>query len=234
MYVYVYDESVIKNEAALHKIEKRLTDLGLNGQIIRPGVSKNLKIALEDKIKQGAKTIVAVGGDIIISQTINFIANSQDDNKHLLTIGVIPLDKNSIFGQAFGINNVDEACETLLSRRVEKLFLSRINENFFLFRAEITDTDSTILEINKKFTIQSPLSSDIYIFKSSVGNSLKINLSNKEGESLLRANTLLIVSKDKEVISDGAFKTASPALIEPDGGELKFVVGRKRNLNIIK
>lgn len=234
MYVYVYDELVVKNESALHKIEKRLTDLGLNGQIIKPGVSKNLKIALEDKIRQGAKTIVAVGSDNIISQTINFIASSQSDNKHFLTIGIIPLEKRSLFGRSFGIDGVDEACETLLSRRVETLALAKINEKFFLFNATISNTGSTIIEANNKFTIQSPIASDINILRTNKKNLLSLNITNKDGGSFFSASTLLAVSKDRKIITDGAFEVSSPALIEPNGGNIKFIVGRKRNLNIIQ
>jgi len=37
--------------------------LGLNGKIIRLGLLENINEAVENEIKRGAKTIVAVGSD---------------------------------------------------------------------------------------------------------------------------------------------------------------------------
>ena len=60
MYLYVYDETVIRNESVLHKIEKRLTDLGLSGQTIKPNIARNTRTTINDKIKQGVKTTILI------------------------------------------------------------------------------------------------------------------------------------------------------------------------------
>lgn len=230
MYLYVYDELIIKNEGVLHKIEKRLTDLGLNGQIVRPGVARNTKTAIEDKIKQGAKTIVAVGSDETISDVINIVSGSQGDHKTSLTVGVIPLEKESLFAYKFGIGGVDDACRILLARRLKNLSLARINDNFFLFKAEVRNTQTSILEINKNYSIQSLNPSQISITSKPAEKFLEVKISNKEGDSILPAKSILIVNKDNPIISDGSFKTPSPALLVPGNGFLKIIVGKNRKI----
>ncbi len=232
MYVYVYDELAIKNEGFLHKIEKRLTDLGLNGQTIKPGVSKSVKLSVEDKIKQGARTIVAVGSDKGISQVMNIIANSQNDNKQNVTLGIIPAEKKneSLFAKAFGIGNIDDACNIILARRLKTFIPAKINENCFFFNADISNSESTVLEIDKKYTIQSESSIDIRISNQPTKNKLKIFLKNKKGESFFDAQSVLVVSKNDQIITDGSFKTPPPAILTPGNETIKVIVGKNRGI----
>ena len=62
MYFYFYDTFVSdkKNEQLLGKIENRLIELGINGRTEKLTVLKNMKELIEDAIKKGAHTIVAV------------------------------------------------------------------------------------------------------------------------------------------------------------------------------
>lgn len=230
MYLYVYDESVIKNESVLHKIEKRLTDLGLNGQIVKPGVSRNIKTAIKDKINQGAKTIVAVGNDETISSVINIVASDDSDHKGTLTIGLIPLEKNSIFSTKFGINNVDDACKILLARRLETFNLARINENYFLFDAQIENSNTSILEIDKKYTIQTLSPSNINIENNYSQKNLTLKISSKEGATKIKAHSILIVDKNNSIVTDSSFINPAPVLIIPGDDNLKIIVGKNRKI----
>ena len=126
MHVYVYDDYINKkkHENVLANIETRITDLGLNGKIIRLGVMKNVATAIEGEIKRGAKTIVAVGSDKTVSKIINAMigAKSSDPTGGNIPLGIIPIDqKDNAIAQSLGIKSPDEACDTLSARRIEKL-----------------------------------------------------------------------------------------------------------------
>ena len=133
MYAYVFDEfsQQKKYEKAILQINKRLTDLGLNGKTIKPGVSKNLKSSIEDEIRRGAKTIVAVGNDKTTIKTLNSITSSQSDEKHRLCLGIIPLEaKESRLAELLGITGINNACEILLARRLKVFNTAAIGQNF--------------------------------------------------------------------------------------------------------
>ena len=79
MNIYIYDDYLNKSKYSriLNRVEIRLTDLGLNGKIIRLGAIKNIRDVIQNEIKNGAKTIVAVGNN----QTVNKIIGSVIDNE---------------------------------------------------------------------------------------------------------------------------------------------------------
>lgn len=231
MYVYIYDDLVVKNEGVLHKIERRLTDLGLNGEIIKPEVSKDIKTSLEDKIKRGAKTIVAVGANENISNVINIVANSQSERQQELTLGIIPLDKKDpIFKDSFGVNNIDEACDILLARKLEKIDLAGINDSFFLFKAKIENIEKTIFEIDEKYTAQSLFSGVAEIKNGSLDKKLKLSINNKWGRSHFPAQKIIIAGKEKQIILDNSLKIDLPAAIKPNKKTIKVIVGKNRDL----
>ena len=79
MNIYIYDDYLNKSKYSrvLNRVEIRLTDLGLNGKIIRLGAIKNIRDVIQNEIKSGAKTIIAVGNN----QTVNKIIGEIDSNK---------------------------------------------------------------------------------------------------------------------------------------------------------
>ena len=129
MYTYIYDDFISggKFSKLLYQIEKRLTDLNLNGKIIRLGVSKNIKAAVDDEIRQGTRTIVAVGSDKTVSQIINYIVSNKSDERHQVTLGIIPINpKENKIAEKLGIKSISDACEILLARRLEIFQLAQI------------------------------------------------------------------------------------------------------------
>lgn len=234
MYVYIYDEFLGegKYDKLVYKVEKRLTDLGLNGKIIRLGITKNLKSAIDDEIRQGAKTIVAVGNDRTVAQVINVITNNQSDEKYRVCLGIIPVEeKGSQLAKFFGIKNINDACEVLLGRRLESFNLASINNGFFLFRAE-TGLSGAILEIDKNFIIQ-PVKPALLEIKNNPGSEKEgdlLSLKIKEGntESSFSFRELLLVNKDAPVITDGCLEVKTPAKISLSDEKIRIIVGKER------
>ncbi|HOD86991.1 MAG TPA: diacylglycerol kinase family protein [bacterium] len=161
MNTYIYDDFLNKGRyrRALNKVEIRLTDLGLNGKIIRLGSIKNVKEVIQTEIKNGVKTIVAVGNNATANKVISaMITNKAYDffQKDVL-FSIIPIGDNNSIATSFGIKKEEEACNILLARRIKQIDIGIAGNNIFLNKVEILSeqaevkiNEDYILEINKK------------------------------------------------------------------------------------
>jgi len=144
MYLYIYD-SFLNNKKyfnLLNKIEGRLADLEIKGKVCKLSILKNMKEVIEEGIEQGIKTIVAVGDDQTFSKIVNIVADLD------ITLGYIPINEKSKISQILGIPPAEQACEVLAQRLVKKLDLGKINKQYFIDSATITDPD-VVLEFDK-------------------------------------------------------------------------------------
>jgi len=239
MYVYIYDEftNQAKYKKLLYKIERRLTDLNLNGETIRLGALKDLKTAIEDKIKRGAKTIVAVGDGQTVNRIMNIIVDKSREKKYL-TLGIISLDEKINFvANSLGIKNIEDACDILLARRVETFKLAQINQGYFLFKVNI-NSPNTVLEIDRDYAIKNTDMANIEILSTlnlkdlpdTEKRKLKLTIRNKDGQSAFPFNELLVVNRDIPIIIDDSFKIDGPARIKPSQEEIKIIVGKERQI----
>lgn len=124
MYYYIYDNylSERKYNTTISKIESRLTDLGINGKIVKMSILKNLEKTINDDIVRGVKTLVVVGNDKTLNQTINLINNLN------IIIGFIPVGPNNNIAKLMGIPEGEAACDILSSRIIQPINLGLINQ----------------------------------------------------------------------------------------------------------
>jgi hypothetical protein len=234
MYVYIFDDftSQGKYQKIIQKIDKRLTDLGLNGRTVNLGISKSLKTSLEDEIRRGAKTIVAVGNDRTVSKVINAIAGSQSDEKHRLCLGIIPLEKKaSHLAEIFGIKNINDACEIILARRLKIFNLASFGQNFFLFRVA-AQVDGGVLELDKNFIVQ-PLKQELLEIindptSKQEEKKLTLKVKHKDSESSFSFNEAIIANQKTPLIIDGSLPVMAPAKISSSNEKIKIIVGKDR------
>lgn len=127
MYYYIYDNYLAekKYQSSLSRIESKLTDLGINGKIVKMSALKNLGSNLNSDIAQGIKTIVVVGNDQTLNQSLNII------NNFSLPIGFIPIGPNNNLAQIMGIPEGESACNTLSSRNIRQINLGIINQKYY-------------------------------------------------------------------------------------------------------
>lgn len=152
MYLYLYDHFLNDNSyyKLLSKIEMRLTDLGIGGKISRLSPLKNLKDLINDEIRFGVKTIVAVGNDETVSMVINNIVKYED-----ITFGVIPIGKQNFIARDLGINDTETACDVLSARKIEKIDLGRVNNTYFISGIDIAAENKITLECEDQYQISS-------------------------------------------------------------------------------
>jgi hypothetical protein len=158
MHVYIYDNYVNdrKFDNAIAKIETRITDLGLNGKIVRLGVMSSILATVENQLKQGVKTIVVVGNNYLFHQTINALASLSNNYGQAteIPLGFIPVGKkNNQIADALNIPLGEAACDIISARLLEKFDLGSANHLFFLTQAAVS-TINTIIEIDANYTIE--------------------------------------------------------------------------------
>ena len=252
MYFYLYDIFVLdkKFESQLTKVEHRLIELGINGQIGKLSVLKNMEQMMGDAIKQGAENIIVVGDDKTLSRAIKFLA------KEKVTLGYIPFDPKSRYAEALGITSPENAVDILSRRIVEKIDIGRINNSiYFLTSVEIDVSEGNItIECDKKYTITPEKKIDHIsicnfgdiISSKSIGKSILSNprdsmleimlFSNIKNKKVDNTDTILPIKKLRiesgasqiPLYVDGEVVAKTPATVEIAPQKTKLIVGKKR------
>lgn len=242
MHVYVYDDYLNKNKfnRQINRMEIRLTDLGLNGKILRLAGIKNIKSAIQNEIRIGAKTIVAVGNNQTINKIIGAIIDDDifGDFQKKTLLGIIPIGEDNSIAASFGIKNVEDACNILLARRVEKIDLGLAGSHYFLNEASIQSLGTTLeigdysMEIMEKGEVK------IINLLKDKGQDIKSNphdglldiciQTRKKDTTYLNAKELNISNPDEKLIVDGVMEIETPAKIGILKDRVNIIVGKDR------
>lgn len=246
MNIYIYDDYLNKNKYSriLNRVEIRLTDLGLNGKIIRLGAIKNIRDVIQNEIKNGAKTIVAVGNN----QTVNKIIGAIIDNelygffqKNIL-FSIIPVGDDNSIANSLGIKKEEEACNILLARRIKKIDIGVVNNYYFLNKAVIA-SENSVIEINDDyiiepqekglisvFNLKSSANDDKHLKVNPVDGKLDVYIKNRSKDlSFISVKKLKITNPEEPLILDDIIEVKTPAEISVISGKLNVVVGKDRS-----
>lgn len=242
MHVYIYDDYLNKSKynKAINRMEIRLTDLGLNGKIIRLGSIKNIRGAIQNEIKLGAKTIIAVGNNQTVNKIIGAIIDTDiyGDFQKKTLLGIIPIGHDNSIAASFGIKNEEEACNILLARRIEKIDLGLVNNHYFLNQADIQSL-GTIIEINDyslevrergEVKIINLLSDPREKIKSSPHDGLLDILitTRRNDRTLISSKKLKISNPDNKLVLDGVLEIQTPAELTIMKDKVSVIVGKDR------
>lgn len=246
MNVYIYDDFLNKSRyrRALGKIEIRLTDLGLNGKIIRLGTIKNVKEVIQAEVKNGAKNIVAVGDNSTVNKVVSaLISNKAYDffQKEIL-FSIIPIGANNSIASSLGIKKGEESCNIILARRIKTIDLGWAGKTIFLGKAELS-TDFAEIEIDESYKIEIRKNITAQILNiADLKNLPNLNKINPKDKKL---NISINKGKDKTFIATNNIQihgsgnlTLDSSLIEPLpvkigilNQKLNVIVGKDRNFN---
>ncbi len=242
MHVYIYDDYLNKGKyhKIINRLEIRLTDLGLNGKIIRLSGIKNIKGSIQNEIKLGAKTIIAVGNNQTVNKIIGAIIDTDlygDFQKHTL-LGIIPIGDDNSIATSFGIKNEMEACNILLARRIEKIDLGLVGSHYFLNQAsiqsrgtnvEIADYSITVAEKGEIKIINLLSDKDTDIKSSPHDGRLDLYIKTRKKDiSRLTTDRLKISNPDNKLIIDGVMEIETPAEIGIMRDRVNIIVGKER------
>jgi len=242
MHVYIYDDYLSRGKysRAINRVEIRLTDLGLNGKIIRLGGLKNIKNTIQNEVKLGAKTIVAVGNNQTLNRIIGAVieADAYGDFQKKTVIGVIPIGSDNSIATSFGITDEEEACNIILARRIEKIDLGLAGNHYFLNQATIP-SQGTIIEIGD-YSLESSEKGDVKIIN--LLNDLKEKIpsnphdgkleilirARKRDESFIRAAKFRLSNPKEKLLIDGVIEMETPVNFSVIKDKLNVIVGKGR------
>lgn len=242
MHVYIYDEYLNKSKynKSINRMEIRLTDLGLNGKIIRLGGIKNIKGTIQNEVRLGAKTIIAVGNNQTVNKIIGAIIDTEiyGDFQKKTLLGIIPIgDENSI-ATSFGIKNEEDACNILLARRVEKIDLGLVGRYYFLNQASIASAGTTLdiddysLEVHEKGEVQiiNLLSNPKEKINSNPhdGRLELLIRTRKKDQTFLTIKKVKVTNPNEKLIIDGIVEVETPAEISIIQNKVNVIVGKER------
>ncbi len=248
MNIFVYDSFLNQKKYVrlLPRIETRITDLGLNGKISRLSPTRNIQEIISNELKNGAKTIIAVGNNKTINQIINSLAGSQ------VPLGVIPIgEDNNDIAKSLGIESAETACDILSARLLVKLDLGMANKTYFLSNISINN-QGTVIDMNKNYTIESTEKGLIYIFNligPQIKRPPKVNFvpddgllelvvntygnknffSRQDHQSIFKIKKITIHNLKNQLILDGSIPLSAPAEITVVKKYLNVIVGKNRN-----
>ncbi len=148
MYVYIYDDFLQdrRYERDIGLIETRLTDLGITGNVIRLAFFRDAQQVLQQEIRKGAKTIVAVGNDATLEKVLNAVEETRT------VVGYIPITTENPFANLLGVPQGAAACDILSARLVEDLDIGEVNGRKFLHEA-VMDGTGCVVACDEKFTL---------------------------------------------------------------------------------
>ncbi|MFA6194549.1 MAG: diacylglycerol kinase family protein [Patescibacteria group bacterium] len=242
MHVYVYDDYLNKSKfnRTINRMEIRLTDLGLNGKILRLAGIKNIKAAIQNEIRIGAKTIVAVGNNQTVNKIIGAIIDDDiyGDFQKKTLLGIIPIGEDNSIATSFGIKNPEDACNILLARRVEKIDLGLAGSYYFLNEASIQSLGTRIdigdysietMERGEIKIINLLKDKDEDIRSNPHDGLLDIVIKTKRKDhTYLNAKNFRISNPDEKLIVDGAVEINTPTEIGILRDRVNIIVGKDR------
>jgi hypothetical protein len=244
MNVYIYDDYLNKSKYTriLNKIEIRLTDLNLNGKIIRLEGIKNIKDVIQNEIKNGVKTIITVGNN----QTINKVIGSIIDNELYgflqknIVFGIIPVGENNSIADSLGIKKEEAACNLLLARRIKKIDIGVVNNSYYflnkaeieMFKTKITINDEYSLETDDRsiatiYNLPAPKDINHLVNANPVDGKLNLFIKSKDQTSLI--NDSFDIDGPNELILDDVMAIKPPLNIKTIKEKLNIIVGKERS-----
>ncbi len=243
MHVYIYDDYLSKSKynKTVNRVEIRLTDLALNGKIIRLNGIKNIKGAIQNEIRLGAKTIVAVGNNQTVNKIIGAIieADIYDDFQKNTLLGIIPVGNDNSIAASFGIKNESEACNILLARRIEKIDLGLVGEYYFLNEARINGADTKICLDDYQIELQDKGEIRIINLLSDRANNINSNphdglldvliSSRRKDQTLLRLDKFRVESVREKILLDGVVEVKTPVEVGVIKNRINIIVGKDRS-----
>lgn len=251
MYYYIYDNYLAekKYQSAVSKIESHLTDLGISGKIVRMSVLKNLSAHLNEDIAKGVKTIIVIGNDQTLNQTLNLINNFN------IPIGLIPLGPNNNIANLMGIPEGEAACNVISSRNIQQINLGVINQKYYFISYLEMMGDGVYINCDDNYFINIEDRKDIITISNIYYGEYegKINLNNntnnlnliiknksggflkakKENFSYFKAKKISI-SGEKSIpilLMDEKRIIKTPIKVEIAKQKISLIVGKNRKIN---
>lgn len=133
MYFYILDGTNIdpaQFERAQVTLQGLLAEFKISGEMARVTSIRGIKDLVETASERGVKTLVACGTDDTFNLMTAYL-NGRD-----FALGYIPMADDSSLGKILGIDSLHTAVKTLAARRIERIDLAVMGDNYFISQVE--------------------------------------------------------------------------------------------------
>ncbi len=246
MYGYIYDVFLHQKpyEKELIRLDHALTDKDLKGPVVKLTLINNIAHAVEELLRRGMKTLVAVGSDQLFSKLADQVA----EHPHI-TLGLIPFGSHQRIAGLFGIPEGAKAADVLSARLVRSVALAKINNAYFIHDVQIHDKRANV-SLNGEFTLSATAEqAHISIFNRTLIDAhdrmdrrFSVHIVPATEKKLFRKavtfpETNVVASEIKiggpngiPLIVDGQKIINTPAVLEMTGKRLQIIMGKDRAL----
>jgi len=187
MYYYIIDLGNKQIAKIKDKMEMLMASYGISGDFGKISPLSSAYELAKRALTQNYSTIVAIGDNEIINQVAQAMVNSD------ATMGIIPINADSLIYNLIGATSMKNALEILRARKIETIDVGKISENKY-FLTEIT------LQSNKPV----PTVIDFSHFRIG-GNFQNINIANGTNDIESFKDGKLIIKIDHEERKKGLF-----------------------------
>lgn len=129
MHYYILDQGQLpidKYEKLQTELSGLLAEFKVAGETARVTPLRTVQDLVNTASQRGAKTLIACGSD----DTFNLMLAALKGRD--FTLGFIPFDENSNLAKILGIDSVFTGVKTIAARRIEKIDLAKIADNYFI------------------------------------------------------------------------------------------------------
>lgn len=133
MYFYILDGTNISPaqfERAQVMLQGLLAEFKISGEMARVTSIRGIKELVETASERGVKTLIACGTDDTFNLMLAYL-HGRD-----FALGFVPLVDDSYLARILGINSLHTAVKTIAARRIEKIDLAMLNDNYFISQVE--------------------------------------------------------------------------------------------------
>lgn len=209
MYFYILDGTNIPEaqfERAQVTLQGLLAEFKISGEMARVTSLRGIKELVETASDRGVKTLIACGTD----DTFNFMLAYLRGRDFAL--GFIPMTEDTYLSEILGIDSLLTAVKTVAARRIERMDLATLGDNYFVSQVE--------------FGIASTKAREMGFFSSlrgmaAVEHSLKIRVDN--------SYTMDITCLGGTVTNSRATSSSNSTIANPTDGLLDLMVLERMN-----
>jgi len=134
MYFYILDPHKIpqKNfERQQTELQSLLTEFNIGGEMARITPLRIMQDLVDTAASRGVKTLIACGTDETFNQMLAAVKDRD------FTLGFIPFTTETQLGHILGMTDLQTCVKTIAGRRMEKLDLARVENNYFISYLEL-------------------------------------------------------------------------------------------------
>ncbi|MEZ4180310.1 MAG: hypothetical protein R3B41_02220 [Candidatus Doudnabacteria bacterium] len=153
MYFYILDGTNIpapQFEKAQVTLQGLLAEFRISGEMVRVTSIRTIQDLVELASQRGVKTLIACGTDDTFNLMLAYLKGRD------FALGFIPLVDDSYLGNILGLDNLLTSVKTVAARRIEKVDLAVMGENYFISQVEFGVASTQIKKMSWFASLRKP------------------------------------------------------------------------------